>query len=327
MYPPHVEKTAVISLAGLHKYLRMPFGLRNCPSTWNRFISSVLGHLSFIFVYFDDILVFSENEQQHLEHLEILFRLLDQYKLTINQEKSEFCCSTLEFLGFAISEQGLEPTKKRVEYFKDLKPPRTVAALRRVLGIFSFYRRFVQSAAQILAPLYDKLKGRSGKRDRTLIQWTPELIEVFNKAKLAFQNYTLLNFLDNSSPLQLKCDASGTTVGGVLEQIIEGEAKPIAFHSEKLKGSQLNWSVYDKELYAVYASVLNLEYLIQGFDLKLVTDHRPLLSMFTSRKRITLECRSRQVEFISQFTTRIRYIKGETNVVADAVSRPEVAAI
>lgn len=327
VYPPHIEKTAVVSPAGLFEYLRMPFGLRNAPSTWMRFIVSVLGDLPFIFIYFDDILVFAENEELHLKYLEILLQRLNEYNLTINEKKSCFLCSDLEFLGYKISEHGLEPTGKRVEYIRELQPPKTVGSLRRILGIFSFYRRFVKNAAQLLAPFYNLLKGKIKKNDRTVIKWTPELHTAFDEVKLAFQNYTLLNFLNDRYPLQLVCDASGTAIGGVLEQLVDGELKPIAFYSEKLKDNQMNWCVYDKELYAVFACIRNFEHLIRGYDLTIVTDHRPLVNMFTTKKRILLERRSRQIEFISQFTTSIRHISGSSNVVADAISRPEVAAI
>lgn len=327
VYPEHVSKTAVISQAGLFEYIRMPFGLKNAPSTWMRFITTVLGDLPFIFIYFDDILVFSETLEQHLEYLDIIFNRLNRYNLTINNDKSKFCCDSIEFLGFEISAQGIQPSDQRIQYIKDLKQPKTVAALRKVLGVFSFYRRFVQKAAEKMAPLYDQLKGRSGKNDRTPIKWTPHLEKAFVELKSAFVSYTLLNFLNNQFPLQLKCDASGTACGGVLEQIVDGHPQPIAFYSQKLKKNQLAWSTYDKELYALYACVSNLEHLIQGYELTLITDHRPLLSMFSSKKRVLLERRSRYIEFISQFTTKIEYTPGPENIVADALSRPEVDAI
>ena len=114
----------------------MPFGLKNSPSTWMRFVTTVLGDLGFVFAYFDDILIFSDDLEQHLEHLEIIFQRLDKYGLTINNVKSKFCKSDVEFLGFQISQQGIQPTEQRTQYFRDLKKPNTVMALRKVLGIF-----------------------------------------------------------------------------------------------------------------------------------------------------------------------------------------------
>lgn len=139
VYPPHVKKTAVISPAGLFQYRRMSFGLKNSPSTFMRLITSVLGDLPFLFIYFDDILVFSENLTQHLEYLQILFERLTAYGLTINLEKSTFCCSSINFLGHKISQKGLESTEERVQFIKDMKKPKTIATLKITLGIFSFY--------------------------------------------------------------------------------------------------------------------------------------------------------------------------------------------
>jgi len=107
--------------------------------------------------------------------------------------------------------------------------------LRKVLGIFSFNRRFVKSAVERMAPFYELLKGRTGKNDKALVTWTPELTKALGDLKSAFVNYTLLNFLNNELPTQLACDASGSAVGDVLEEIEDGQAKPIAFYSEKLK--------------------------------------------------------------------------------------------
>jgi len=125
IYLPHIEKTAVVSPAGLYEYVRMSFGLKNAPSTWMRFIMSVLGDLPFIFVYVDDILVFAENEELHLQYLETLLQRLNEYNLTINEKKSRFLCSDLEFLGFKISEDSMEPTQERIEYIRNLQPPKT----------------------------------------------------------------------------------------------------------------------------------------------------------------------------------------------------------
>ena len=323
VYPEHVPKTAVISPAGLYEYRRMPFGLKNAPSTWMRFITSIVGDLDFLFVYFDDILLFSESESEHFAQLRILFQRLNANGLVINYEKSEILRDFVDFLGFHISLNGLCPNNERIEFIKGMERPRTVASMRRALGIFSFYRRFVRDAALLMAPLYDTIKGSTGKQDRTPIRWTNELVNSFEQVRQAFIHFTLLHFIVNDCPFELICDASGVAIGGVLEQIVDGERHPIAFHSEKLKGAQLNWSTYDRELYAIYSSITAFEHLVQGTQLTLVTDHKPLLSVFTSKKRITLERRSRQVEYISQYTTSIRYVRGEENVVADAASRPE----
>lgn len=177
----------------------------------------------------------------------------------------------------------------------------------------------MKNAAQYLAPLYDLLKGKTVKRDNTPIKWTDKLEKVFEDLKLAFSNYTLLNFLKDDSELQLTCDASAVSIGGVLEQIIDGEAQLLAFYSEKID-EKSHWSTYDKELYGIYTCTSHFEYLLQGFT-TLVTDHKPLLSMFQRKVPIKIERRSQYIEFISQFSTTIKHISGMSNVMADTLSR------
>ncbi len=322
-------KTAIISPAGLFEYSRMPFGLRNAPSTFQRFMNSITFDLPFLFCYLDDILVFSSSPDEHNDHLHVLFQRLVENGLTVNFKKSQFFLDKVNFLGHTIMANGqFQPTQERVEYMKQLKKPKTIAALRRVLGVLNFYRRFVRNAAEHLAPLNDLLRGHTRKNDTTPICWTPELESSFEKAKETFVKYTLLHFPNDKSNLLLTCDASKYAYGGVLEQFgDDGQRQPLGFFSGKFTKSQENWAVFDKELYAIYAAVEQFEYLIEGRDLTLVTDHKPLVHMFSTKKRCKLERRSRYIEYISQFTTKISHISGISNIIADMLSRPEVDLI
>lgn len=182
-----IKKTAVISPAGLYEFLRMIFGLRNAPSSFVRFIHQVLGDLPFVFAYIDDLLIFSRNLSEHYEHLLIVFQRLDKYKLTLNLEKCEFCVPELDFLGHRITKDGFRPTDQRVQYIKNLVKPKTIHSLRRILGTFNFYRRFVKQAAETLAPLNNLLKGKTGKKYRTPVPWTSELEQAFEKPSMNFQ--------------------------------------------------------------------------------------------------------------------------------------------
>lgn len=332
VFPKHVCKTAVISPIGLYEYLRMPFGLKNAPATFQRFMNSIVGDLPFIFCYLDDILVYSTNPEEHANHLQILFQRLEKYGLSLNINKSKFFVQEVDdFLGHKITPSGFQPTTHRIEFFKTMKKPRTIAALRRVLGLWNFYRRFTQKAADLLAPLNDILKGHTRKNDNTLIQWSDNLSIVFEQAKKAFSEYTLLHFPQHNSKLLLTCDASSVACGAVLEQMVSEDGKterqPLGFYSAKFSSSQLNWATYDKELYAIYSAVEHFHNLIDGHELLILTDHHPLIHMFTTKKRIKLERRSRWIEFISQYSTDIQHISGKLNIVADALSRPVTCAI
>lgn len=128
---------------------------------------------------------------------------------------------------------------------KKMEKQRTIAALRRAIGIFNHYRMFKKEAAKVLAPLNEVLKGRTKRNDRTLVKWTTTLEKVFKNAKVLFSDYTLLNYPKNNAVLRLVADASGEAVGAVLEQSINGENEPLGYFSEKIDESKKKWSVYD----------------------------------------------------------------------------------
>ncbi|GFV25523.1 hypothetical protein TNCV_1147931 [Trichonephila clavipes] len=142
----------------------MQFGLCNASSTFQRFIDEVTRDLPFVYAFVDDLLVASDNEPQHLEHLEILFSKLKEYGLCINVEKCQFGQSTIEFLGFKLSGEGIEPLPDRVKCILEFPQPTTLTQLRRYLGIFNFYRRCIPKAADILEPLVKFLEGHKNRK-------------------------------------------------------------------------------------------------------------------------------------------------------------------
>lgn len=324
VYQPHIDKTAVISPVGLYENTRMPFGLRNAPSTFQRFMNAILSDFPFCTVYLDDILIFSDSVDEHFNHLQLIFQQLAKNGLSINLDKCSFCVTELQFLGYKITTEGFTPTDHRVKFMKEMKPPRTIAALRSVLGILNFYRQFTKGAARLLAPLQELLKGHPKKNDKTPIEWTPQLLQTFKEAQDGFVNYTLLRYQRLGAPLFLTTDASKTAIGAVLEQIgDDGHREPLGFFSRKLDEREQMWSAYDLELLAVYSAVEHFELLISGREITIFTDHRPLTYLFTTNKRCKIERRSRYAEYIAQFTTKIVHVAGAANVVADALSRPE----
>lgn len=235
VFEDHRKKTAVVSCAGFYEYRRMPFGLRNAPATFQRFVDNILHDLPYVFTYTDDILVFSETEEQHYEHLNEIFARLVKNRLSLNVKKSQFCMPEVRFLGFKITKDGYLPQEDRIQRIKEMVRLKTIVALRRVIGMFNYYRNFKKEAAETLAPLNDALKGHTRKNDRTPIKWTSELIEAFEKSKNLFSSYTLLRYPRTNSVLFLTADASDEAMGTVLEQLDEnGEKEPLGYYSEKL---------------------------------------------------------------------------------------------
>jgi len=121
-----IQKTAIISPAGFLEYCRMPFGLHNSPATWHRFISAILADLPCVFLYYDDILIFSDTKEQQYEYIEAVFKRLAENGLTIISSKCEFVVSEIDFLGYKITANGFLPTDKRTQEIREMKRPTTI---------------------------------------------------------------------------------------------------------------------------------------------------------------------------------------------------------
>ncbi|GFT19242.1 hypothetical protein TNCV_303501 [Trichonephila clavipes] len=221
------EKTAIITPFGLIEFNVMSFGLRNAPSTFQRFINEVLFGLEFVFPYLDDILVASETEE-HKTHLKLVFDPLQKHGLRVNISKSTLGVTHLEFLGYLITPEGSKPLPEKVDAILSYKLPETIRGLRTFLGLINFYRRYLKDAAKNQAILHEYLKG-SRKNDKTKILWTEEAKENFEKCKQDLANATLLSFPDPDLQLALFADASNFAIGSVLQQFEAGNWKPISF--------------------------------------------------------------------------------------------------
>ncbi|UYV65013.1 hypothetical protein LAZ67_3002817 [Cordylochernes scorpioides] len=300
-------KTAIITPFGLFEFNVMSFGLRNATATFQRFMHEVLRNLDFAFVYLDDI-------------LKPLFSRLNSYGLRINLSKSKFLVQEIDFLGYLITSHGVKPLPTKVKAILEYKKPKTVHELRIFLGMLNFYRTFLNNAAETQAILHEYLRGAK-KKDRSEIKWTKEAEVQFEKCKQALANTALLAYPDTELPISLCTDASDRAVGSVLQQLDNNNWKPIAFFSKKLNPAQCNYSTYDRELLAIYLSIKFFKHLLEAREFTILTDHKPLIYAFKQKNEKASPKQLRHLQYISQFTTDIKYIKGTDNIVADALSR------
>ena len=155
-----VGKTAVITPFGLYIFPRCPFGLKNAGQDFQRLMDEILGDLPRVFVYIDDILVASENMEQHLQDLEVVFKTLSANGMVVQRPKCVLGKTSLEFLGYQVDTTGISPLKDRVTAIDQTKPPTSVKELQRFLGMVNYYRRFIPKAASHLFHLFEALKGK-----------------------------------------------------------------------------------------------------------------------------------------------------------------------
>ncbi|GFS78721.1 hypothetical protein TNCV_3148891 [Trichonephila clavipes] len=198
----------------------MQFGLCNAASTFQRFIDEVTRGLKGVYAFIDDILIASQNVQEHTTNLRALFERLDYYGLTIKPSKCTFGVDCLKFLGFQVSSEGISPLPDRVSAIQNFPRPNTLTQLRRFLGMVNFYRRFIPKAAYILAPLIKFLEGhtnkkkpcRPSKNPQTPLEWTEEAENSFTAAKTALTDATLLKHPIPGATLSVWTDASNFAI-------------------------------------------------------------------------------------------------------------------
>ncbi|KAK4472189.1 hypothetical protein MN116_000493 [Schistosoma mekongi] len=320
--PADIGKTAITTPFGLYEFLRMPFGLTNAAQTFQRFIDTVLRGLYFVYAYIDNLMIASTTPEEHMEHLQQLFQRLKEYGVTINLDKCEFGKQSLQFLGHIVNSKGIKPIPEAVEAVKNYPLLNSFEKLRRFLGLINFYRRFLPHCVHIAQPLTDLLKGRS-----RFLNMIETAIKAFEQLKEMLSSATLLSRRDTNASLALMTDASDTAVGAVLQQFINGQWEPLSFFSRCLNTSQTRYSTFGRELLAVYLAIKHFRHMLEGFAFAIFTDHKPLKKAFITKHDNYSPTEVRQLDFISQFSTDIRFVKGSTNEVADALSRLTVVAL
>ena len=326
--PEDVDKTAVTTPFGSFAFLAMPFGLRNAAQTFQRFMDEVVRGLDFVYVYIDDILVASADEDEHLRHLETLFERLNTYGISINTEKSCFIGEEVDFLGFRVSSDGITPLPNKVQAIKEIPRPSNIKQLLRFLGAVNFYRACIPHAAEIQQPLYDltaDCRTPTGKFRNKELVWCEEAERAFDDTKKALADAVTLSHPDPQAELALFTDASDHAIGASLNQRVNGDWRPLGFFSRKLTPVQRSakYSAYSRELLAIKESIKHFRSQVEGRQFVVFTDHKPLTFAFVRPHHDATEKTIRDLDYISQFTTDIRHVSGEDNAVADALSRVE----
>ncbi|QRW20813.1 Retrotransposable element Tf2 protein [Rhizoctonia solani] len=289
-------KTAFKTKYGLFEYLVMPFGLTNAPAAFQDMMNEIFRDLLdvYVIIYLDNILVFSLNEKDHEVHVREVLKRLQDNNLFCNIEKCHFHVKRIDYLGFIISEFGIEVDQSKVTDAINWSTPKNVKNIQEFLGFVNFYRRFIPNFGNMARPLYNLLK-----KD------TPLLLQP-----------------DTTKQFYVECDASDYATGAILSQRNpEGKLAPVAYLSKSLSPAEKNYDIFDKELLAVIRAFKEWRHLLEGSELpvQVLTDHKNLEYFSTSQSLNKRQIR--WANFLVDYNFQINYRPGAQNKKADILSR------
>lgn len=233
----------------------------------------------------------------------------------------------LTFWGHIIDKEGITPLHDKIDTINVFPIPSTIRQVCRFLGMANYYRQFISNYASIILPL-TSLLSRHKKKNAT-ISLSADERNAFEEAKQSLKTFSKLSYVNSSldAKLTLTTDASSDTIGAVLHQVIDGTERPLSFFSVKLNNAQWKYSAFSRELLAIYLAIRHYRHILEGREFTVYTDHKPLVYALSAKANKHNPRDIRYLDYISQFTSDIQYIKGSSNTVADTLSRSGLNSI
>lgn len=312
-------KTAFNTPLGHFEYEVMPFGLTNAPAVFQSLVNDVLRDMlnRFVFIYLDDILIFSPDLETHQQHVRQVLQRLMENKLFVKKEKCEFHAETVTFLGYIVSDGQLRMDPAKVSAVADWPIPSSRKQLQRFLGFANFYRRFIRNYSQVAAPLTALTSVL-----RPFL-WDTDAQDAFDRLKSLFISAPILIQPDASLQFIVEVDASDTGVGAVLSQRspLDNKIHPCAFLSRRLSSAERNYDVGNRELLAVKVALDEWRHWLEGAELPFIvwTDHKNLEYIKTAKRLNSRQ--ARWALFFGRFNFALTYRPGSRNQKPDSLSR------
>ena len=333
-----IAKTVFVCPLGFYEFNRMPQGITNAPSTFQRLMERCMGSLNLkeVLVFLDDIIVFSSTLEEHEARLLHVLQQLRENGLKLSPTKCRFFQNSVRYLGHIVSNNGVETDPEKVSALHTWPRPQNLSELKSFLGFAGYYRRFVKDYSKIVKPLNNLTGGYPPYRKRRKVtscsggyfnpkepfadRWTPACKAAFEAIVTKLTSSPILGFANPKIPYILHTDASTSGLGAALYQEQEGEMRVIAYASRGLSPSEKRYPAHKLEFLALKWSVVEKfhDYLY-GNTFTVVTDNNPLTYILKSAK---LDATSyRWLAALSTFNFSIKYRAGKSNQDADGLSR------
>jgi hypothetical protein len=308
---------------GLLQYRTMPFGIAVASNVFVMTMNKVFEGLKGRFMnnIIDDLVVYSDSFQDHLDHLRQIFKRCRMYNLTLAANKVQLCLEKLEFCGLIISRSGTEKDPRKTEAVKDWAVPTNVSEVRSWLGFCGFYRNFIKDFAKIAAPLHDMTKLENTAPPAFRARWGNDQVQAFENLKSAMLEDVVLDRPDPKKKFIVSTDWSKHGIGAVLAQVDdEGRERPVAFLSKKLTGAQTRYDATSGEALAVLYAFEKWRSFLYGQHFILYTDHSALKEIFFKSEPKSDKL-TRWANRLLAFDFEVRHRAGRANANADELSR------
>lgn len=310
------QYTAFEADGKLFQFLRLPFGLTNAVAVFQRIMSQLItdNNLKETYSYLDDIVICGSCQMEHDSNLKAFNDVVKRFGLTLNKEKCDYNKTEINFLGFNIKDGNLKPDPDRLKPLIDLPLPDSPNALKRTIGLFSYYSTWITHFSDKIHPL----------TSNTTFPLNNDATNAFNALKQDILNGSI-TFVDPRKPFTVETDASDFALAATLMQ----EGKPVAFFSKTISPSERHLPAIEKEAAAIVESIRKWRHYLLGQHFTLITDQRSISFMFDqqSKTKIKNDKILRWRIDLSGYSYDIKYRAGKKNHVADTLSRTQCASM
>ena len=319
--PEDKPKTAFATQFGLFQWKVMPMGMCNSPSTFQRLMDLLMAGLTWhgVLIYIDDLLIYGNSFDQHFDRFKEVLSRLRHANLKLAPKKCHVLKRQITYLGHQIVDGIVKPDPAKTKIIDEYPVPKSIKEVKSYVSLMSYYRKFVPGFAQIAKPLTNLLEKNAE------FKWSVECQIAFDKLKSSLSSETSLYLANFDLPFRLACDASGVAIGAVLSQVVEKKERPIAFFSKVLTKQQRNWSVTERELYAVVMGCQAYRQYLLGRPFEIITDHRPLVWVRNLKNPSAKVFR--WLLQLEEYTFTVTYKEGRKNQNVDVMSRLEGEAL
>jgi hypothetical protein len=322
---------------GLYQWTVMPMGLCNAPAIFQQAMNQILRvHIAagYCLVYLDDIIIKSGSPEEHAKHVDAVLSSLTEHRLFCQLPKCTWAQKELKYLGHLVSGEGVKPDPAKVAALDRWQPPLGLVAkvsdpetppkevtvarkqiaseCRRFLGFMNYFNRFIPKYSALAVCLHEQTQIEAPP-------WTEECTAAWKFLKDCLSKATLMRHPDFTKPFHVFSDASIRSIGGVLMQYHGDKLCPVAYCARKLSSAEINYTTTEQEMLAMVYCFMQWRCYLEGSDVILHTDHEPLT--WLQKQARPNRRQARWLEFFSRFQYQLLYVKGDDNVVADALSR------